>query len=157
MHEARGPDRVVHASDVLRYVSSPFALWCDKFADQGERDPEDLFMTKLSELGQSHEDRIISDAYPESAGLVYAMPEIGFQKCLELMRAGSEAIRGAPLFYMPHGMFGIADVLERRPGSSIFGSHHYTVTEIKACPQHTAPPHTAGGILLKDAGRSAAV
>lgn len=127
----RGPDRVVHASDVLRYVSSPFALWCDKFADQGERDPEDLFMTKLSELGQSHEDRIISDAYPESAGLVYAMPEIGFQKCLELMRAGSEAIRGAPLFYMPHGMFGIADVLERRPGSSIFGSHHYTVTEIK--------------------------
>jgi len=48
------------------------------------------------------------------------------------MNKGSKTILNAPLFFMPHGMNGIADVLEREKGKSIFGSYHYVVKEIKS-------------------------
>ena len=48
------------------------------------------------------------------------------------MKNGSTAISGAPVFYLPQGLIGIVDVLEKRTNaSSFFGKYHYIVKEIK--------------------------
>ena len=48
------------------------------------------------------------------------------------MKNGSSVICGAPAFYLPEGLTGIFDVIEKRKGApSIFGSYHYVVKEIK--------------------------
>lgn len=57
--------------------------------------------------------------------------EEGFMKALEAMSAGIPAIHGMPMFYLPEGVHGHPDVLEKRRGKSVFGKHHYVVNEVK--------------------------
>jgi len=51
---------------------------------------------------------------------------------LKGMNEGVSVLCGLPAFYLPEGLRGIFDVLERRDTApSIFGPYHYVVKEIK--------------------------
>ena len=129
MMDGGGPR--VHASDVLRFVQSPFALYCKHFADPGERDPEDPYQTLISERGIRHERRLQGEMYPEAGPAEYGSVEEGFLGCALAMARGEDVLLGHPLFYLPDGMYGIPDILERVDGASDLGPYHYEVAEIK--------------------------
>ncbi len=71
-------------------------------------------------------------AYPEAETLTYTTPEEGFRLALEAMRDGVEAMHNVPIFYLPEGLVGRADILERNEEhESVFGDYHYIIKEIK--------------------------
>lgn len=121
----------VHASDILRFVQSPFALYCKHFADPAERDPEDPYQTQISERGIRHERRLQGEMYPEAEPAEYENVEEGFLGCTLAMARGENVLLGHPLFYLPDGTYGIPDVLEKVNGASDLGPYHYEVAEIK--------------------------
>ena len=127
----RGAVSLVRASDVQRSVLSPFALYCGRFADPAERDPEDPYQAQIAEQGVLHEHRIQEERYPGAAYVQFRDLEDGFRKCIRSMAGGDRTLIGYPLLYLPDGMEGVPDVLERREGPSNFGAHHYEVVEIK--------------------------
>ncbi len=48
------------------------------------------------------------------------------------MGRGAPVAAGMPVFYLPEGMSGVVDVLEKRQGqNSVFGNYHYIIKEIK--------------------------
>jgi len=48
------------------------------------------------------------------------------------MVSGTDVLHGAPIYYLPEGVYGIADILEKsNTESSIFGNYHYTIKEVK--------------------------
>ena len=48
------------------------------------------------------------------------------------MSKGVDVIHNPPMMYLPDGMIGTPDILERRDdGKSIFGSYYYVVKELK--------------------------
>lgn len=55
-----------------------------------------------------------------------------FGKTLSLMRQGQESLMEPQLCFLPQGMHGTPDILEKREGESSFGSFHYVVKEIKS-------------------------
>ena len=86
----------------------------------------------LFEQGKLHENQVIKAKYPGTEKTKYKSLEEGFKLLLEGMKNGSRVICGAPAFYLPEGLTGIFDVIEKRKGApSIFGSYHYIVKEIK--------------------------
>lgn len=127
----RGKARPLTASDIFSFATSPFLLYCRYFADESERDPVDEYQTQLSERGVRHEAEVVAENYPDAEPLPPMSPEDGFVHGLESMMSGAAVITGCPLYYLPDGMYGKADVLERAGGRSRFGTHHYTIKEIK--------------------------
>lgn len=121
----------VRASDILLFAQSPFALHCRHFADPAERDPEDPYQVQISERGIQHEHRLQGEMYPESEPAEYESLEGGFLGCALAMARGEEVLLGHPLFYLPDGMYGIPDILEKTGGASDLGPYHYEVAEIK--------------------------
>ncbi len=48
------------------------------------------------------------------------------------MAKGTAAATGTPVFYLPEGLYGVVDVLEKRQGQkSVFGNYYYVIKEIK--------------------------
>ena len=121
----------VYASDILRFVQSPFALYCKHFADPAERDPEDPYQTQISERGIQHERSLQKEMYPRAELAEYESMEEGFLGCTLAMARGENVLLGYPLFYLPDGMYGIPDILEKVSGASNLGPYHYEVAEIK--------------------------
>ena len=117
------------AGDAGKARDSPFALYCDYHADPDMKDPPDPYLEGLLQRGIEHEKNILEADYPGLEPPPRA--EEGFMVTLEGMAAGIQAVTQAPLFYLPDGMHGYADILERQRGRSVFGGHHYTVREIK--------------------------
>ena len=152
----KGPYSTVRASDVARFMCSPFSLWCDRFADRSEQDPPDPILDELARRGNAHESMVLDGEQP---GAVRVEPEskpeeIGgmnvqidgnsneesFLLGIEAMMGGAKTISKAMLFCLPDGMVGIPDILRRTSGRSAFGQHHYTVVEIKSARTIT-PAH----------------
>ena len=76
---------MISASDVARYVSSPFALWCDKFAPDNERDDDSLALVTLKERGYAYEEELIEG---ETVSIPYETMEEGFRQTIEMMATG---------------------------------------------------------------------
>lgn len=56
----------------------------------------------------------------------------GFRLALESMAAGSNVMHGMPVFYLPEGLLGKVDILEKSNSNhSVFGKYHYIIKEIK--------------------------
>ena len=55
-----------------------------------------------------------------------------FGKTLSLMRKGEESLLEPELCFLPEGMHGTPDILEKREGESSLGSFHYVAKEIKS-------------------------
>jgi uncharacterized protein len=62
----------------------------------------------------------------------FVSPEDGFKLVIESMANGSKAMHGMPIFYLPEGLLGTADIIEKaNTHGSVFGEHHYIIKEIK--------------------------
>ena len=123
---------IVHyATDIAKYVDSPFSLYCKYFVDKSEQDPIDPYMQELAKQGQQHERVYKEEQYPDAVPIKFETPEQGFEMIIQSMISGTNSLLGMPLFYLPDGMCGYPDILERRDGKSIFGEHHYIIKEIK--------------------------
>ena len=51
----RGGGELISATTVARCASYPFALWCDLFAPEDERDADSEFLVMRREAGHAHE------------------------------------------------------------------------------------------------------
>lgn len=123
---------VITARMVYNFSISPFMVYCEKFTPKDKKDAQTEHQKYLMELGLKHEKKIISSSYPNAKKFTYTSPEEGFEQVIGAMNSGVQSISGAPIFYLPEGLEGIVDVIERRDShASIFGSYHYVVKEIK--------------------------
>ncbi len=128
---ASGNHKLISASDVSCVFSSPFSVFCKYHVDHTKMDPPDPFQKALAKKGLEHEDNIMKEDYPEIEQISYDTSEEGFMISLKNMADGKKTLAQFPLFYLPEGMHGYPDVLEKCKGKSIFGDYHYTVREIK--------------------------
>ena len=129
-HLGAGGGELISATTVARCASYPFALWCDLFAPEDERDADSEFLVMRREAGHAHELKMIE-------GEVVPVPsqtlEEGFRHTVELMAAGEAKIFQGPLISRPSGMAGIPDQLVKMARSrSIFGNYRYRVVEVKS-------------------------
>lgn len=129
-HLAPGDEKFISATDVARCVSSPFALYCDKFAPEDERDPVSPLLEMLRERGSVHErDVIDGDVVTHE----YETLEDGFRLTVEMMAAGVPTILQGPLISSPVGLRGIPDqILKVHDSKSVFGNYGYRVVEVKS-------------------------
>lgn len=127
-----GTKERISARAIYNYCVSPFMVHCDKFAPKEKMDPITLYDRLLFEQGKEHESKVIEKIYPEAEKLVFTTREEGFKMLLGEMQKGYAGLCGIPAFYLPEGLEGVFDVIERRnTHPSIFGDYHYVVKEIK--------------------------
>ena len=137
----KGTEFILKATDISTYLRSPFQLYCNYFADASERDSmPDQYMEQLAVAGIEHETDINEEQFPDAVPVEFATPEEGFTMVVDAMSKGVKSFTGAPLFYLPYGMYGTVDQLVRAKGKSIFGSHHYIIKEIKIA-RNIKKPH----------------
>jgi len=123
---------MISARDIYNFCISPFMVYCDKFGPEEKRDDLTQYQELLFDQGKAHEIQVIENTYPEAEKLEYETPEEGFKVLLEEMNKGVNTICGLPAFYLPEGLVGRFDVLEKQGVKpSIFGPYHYVVKEIK--------------------------
>lgn len=128
---SEGVDCFIYARLVYNYVIDPFKVWCEFHVSHDEKDPRDEFLDFLMEQGNEHEANTINEKVPDAEVVISETPEEGFELVIKSMGEGTRAIANAPVFYLPEGLRGIVDLLERNDShGSIFGDYHYTV-----CPR----------------------
>ncbi len=127
-----GSDQRISARTIYDYCVSPFMVYCDKFGPEDKKDAMTQYQELLFEQGKTHEIQVIETTYPEAEKLEYEIPEEGFKLLLEEMNKGINVLCGLPAFYLPEGLIGRFDVLEKQDTApSIFGPYHYVIREIK--------------------------
>jgi len=120
------------ARTVATYITSPFAIHCDKFAPEAEKDEITAFEELLFQRGNDHENQTVHAKFPNLVTIPFERPEDGFKLIIDSMVSGTDVLHGAPIYYLPEGVYGIADILEKSDTeSSIFGNYHYTIKEVK--------------------------
>ena len=123
---------IINPSMVLLHTVSPFNLWCDFFAPKEEKDPEPESLKILAKIGNIEEEKYVEEKYPGMQRVEVETVEQGFFEVLKGCFEGVAAFHSAPLIYLPEGMLGIPDLLERNGGhKSVFGNYHYIVKEKK--------------------------
>ena len=130
-HLTEGETPTITASEVARCVASPFALYCDWFAPENERDEDSELLRIRREHGLAHELDMIE-------GEVISIPvrdtlEENFRLTVEMMADGVLGMYNMLLMSNPAGMVGAPDQLLKVDGSkSIFGDYSYRVVEVKS-------------------------
>lgn len=120
------------ATDISTCLRSPFQLYCNYFGKESDRDPmPDKYQEQLVIAGIKHEKETNAKLYPDAIPVTWKTPEAGFKMVLDSMADGTSSFLGAPLFYLPDGIYGVIDGLVREKGKSIFGNYHYIIKEIK--------------------------
>ena len=128
-HFIEGDTDSISASVVGRYVSSPFALYCDYFAPEHERDADSDLVAMQKARGIAHEEEVIEG---EIVPVPYETWEEGFRLTIEMMVSGEPTILQGLLISNPLGMIGKPDQLRKvRNSKSIFGNYRYRVVEVK--------------------------
>ncbi len=123
---------VINPSMVLLHTVSPFNLWCDFFAPKDEKDPETESLKILARIGNIEEEKYIEENYPGMKPIKVETVEQAFYEVLKGCFQGSDAFHVAPLIFLPEGILGIPDVLEKNGShGSVFGNHHYIIKEKK--------------------------
>ena len=120
------------ATTVADYVTSPFSIHCNKFVSKDEQDPITEYQKLLFQRGHDHENQTVREKFPEMAEISFDSPEKGFKSTLDAMVSGTDVLHGMPIYYLPEGIFGVTDLLEKSDSAgSVFGNYHYTVKEVK--------------------------
>jgi len=120
------------ATTVAKYLTSPFTIHCNKFAPAEEKDNMSKYQQLLFERGKEHEVQTVQSKYPDMAPIPFITREEGFKMALESMALGSNVMHGMPVFYLPEGLLGEVDILEKsKSEGSVFGKYHYIIKEIK--------------------------
>lgn len=122
----------INARTIYEYAKSPFMIYCKYFAPEDKKDMITEFMKLLFEQGRTHEERYVTETYPDMIPIKYVEPSEGFWKMLEAMRDGVVAIHRVPIFYLKEDLYGEVDILEKNDKArSIFGNYCYVVKEVK--------------------------
>lgn len=122
----------ITARTVYDYCVSPFMVHCNKYAPADMKDPENRYNELLFEQGREHEKQIIQTNYPTAKQIQFATREEGFRLLLAAMAKGTKVLCGLPAFYLPQGLEGVFDILEKRTSQpSALGNYHYIVKEVK--------------------------
>ncbi len=133
------------ATTVALYIDSPFAIHCYRFVSEKERDPMAKYQQLLLERGKEHETQTVMAKYPDMTTIQFTTPQEGFKLALESMASGSKVMHGMPVFYLPEGLLGKVDILEKSNSSnSVFGKYHYVIKEIKLA-KHIRHDHVIQG------------
>jgi predicted RecB family nuclease len=120
------------ATTVAAYITSPFSIYCNKFVSKEEQDPMTEYQKLLFQRGCDHENQTVHEKFPEMSEISFDTPENGFKSTLDAMVSGTDILHGMPIYYLPEGIFGITDLLEKSNSTgSVFGNYHYTVKEVK--------------------------
>ena len=120
------------ATTVASYITSPFAIYCNKFVSKNEKDEITEYLKLLSQRGNEHESQTVHERYPNMTAIQYSNPEEGFKLTLNSMISGTNVLHGMPIYYLSEGIYGKADIIERsNTNSSVFGDYHYTIKEVK--------------------------
>ena len=148
-HFIEGDKETISASAVGRYVSSPFALYCDYFAPEQERDADSEPLAMQKARGIAYEEEVIEG---EVVPVPYETPEEGFRLTVEMMAAGEPMILQGLLISNALGMIGRPDqILKVRNSKSIFGNYRYR-SGSEACIQYHTCTHDTGCVLQSIAG-----
>lgn len=132
LEECLNGPKEIQARDISMALSQPFMIWCSTFGPEDKKDPLGEYEKLLFEEGDKHEKKCIKEMYPDSEEISYENTEDGFKIALEAMFNGVKSITNVPLFYLPEGIYGVADVIERVDGGeSVFGNYYYMPKEIK--------------------------
>ncbi|MBA7601191.1 hypothetical protein ES703_08258 [subsurface metagenome] len=122
----------ITARTIYNYCVSPCMVHCEKFVPEDKKDRITQYVELLFDQGTMHETQVIETVYPGTEKVEYKTEEEGFKMLLEGMNEGIMTICGLPAFYLPEGLVGRFDVVERMDTEpSIFGNYHYIVKEIK--------------------------
>ena len=128
-HLIEGSSGTISASAVGRYVSSPFALYCDYHAPEHERDADSEPLATQKARGIAHEEEEVEG---EIVPVPYETWEEGFRLTIEMMAAGEPTILQGLLISNPLGLIGKPDQLRKIHNSkSIFGNYRYRIVEVK--------------------------
>ena len=120
------------ARTVAAYITSPFEIYCNNFVSEAEKDEITEYQKLLFQRGNDHENQTVHAKFPNLVTIPFEKPEDGFKLIIDSMVSGTDILHGAPIYYLPEGIFGVADILEKsNTGSSIFGNYHYTIKEVK--------------------------
>lgn len=136
----------ISGSDVALFLKSPFSLYCKNFVGHSEMDPYDYSQDLFTRHGHDYEDNLLNKKYPDVQHKkhIYKKRVKHRQKNPDKARAknlrrglwymynGVENILEPQLCFLPWGMHGSPDILERQMGESDFGEHHYIIKEIKS-------------------------
>ena len=125
-------DLVITPSHFFKLAKSPMWIWHDAFGDPSKKEPLSEFTLKIMEDGNLHEKDFISKLEVEEVDELN--PSKGVQETLRLMREGKPLIYQGWLQMDAGGVVyrGRPDLLEKRPGSSIFGEWLYVPVDIKS-------------------------
>ena len=149
--------KVIKGRDILTYCQSSFAFYCNHFVDDSKKDLPRKDILSLAKKGVLHEDEImyeekhailrklgvehedeISEEYRELLPTNFKQIQTPtmkakFKICLdEMVNKKTRILYDAPLFFLSESILGKPDILEKRKGKSLFGSHHYVIKEIKS-------------------------
>lgn len=127
---SKGKKRI-SGTDVRLFIESPFAVFCRHFVDEKLKDPRSEYFELLFERGNEHETNAVEELYPKAEECEVEDRKQGFMMLLQEMQKGTESLHNFPLLYLPEGLHGEFDVLEKRKGRSDFGNYYYIVKEIK--------------------------
>ena len=129
-HMKPGPMARLSEREIRLACEAPFALFCNHHADASKKDKPNPVAKMAAEKRIDHERTVLESTYHDIEKIAYEKSEDGFLLALCSMSRGVEALTKPPMFYLPDGMYGRIDVLERRDGKSAFGDHHYVVRMI---------------------------
>lgn len=134
------------ASDLTRYMESPFASWMARFVCEfpdraPEKDSEDALLQSLQQKGFAHEDKLEAKLIAEGNSLVKIEGDSNREKCdktLAAMQSGVDVIVQGRLELGQFG--GYADFLLKIPHTSgqtpsALGDWHYEVWDTKLASQ----------------------
>ncbi len=113
------------ATTVADYVTSPFSIHCNRFVSKEEQDPITEYQKLLFQRGRDHENQTVREKFPEMSEISFDTPENGFKSTIDAMVSGKDTLHGMPIYYLPEGIYGITDLLEKSDSAgSIFGNYH---------------------------------
>jgi uncharacterized protein len=122
---------ILTPSHFFKYGTQPLWIWYDLFGDQSKKEEISEFTLKLMESGVLHEDEYIAGLEVSKVEAVKA--EEAIEPTLKLMQEGVEFIYQGCIQIEHEGIIyrGRPDLLEKRDGTSSFGSWYYAPIEIK--------------------------
>lgn len=117
---------------IRAYVISPFACFCQFKVDPKEKDAVTRFGKLLATWGNELEHQYVDNLDARAREKQFSYDSAGFETFVEAAFAGEKYIHNPPLFFLPENLAGKPDLLVRDDSApSVFGNHHYRITEIK--------------------------
>jgi uncharacterized protein len=123
---------IITPSHFFKLDKNPLWIWHDIFGDITKKEPLSEFTLKIIEDGNLHEKEYISTL--EVAEVKEMNPDAGVEETLKLMREGRPLIYQGWLEKQADDVVyrGRPDLLEKRPGMSLFGEWIYVPMDIKS-------------------------